>query len=55
MKLARFSLDIFLFYAAYAWPMIILVYMYLHFKHPELVYLPRRLDTWKSCANLQLW
>ena len=55
MKLARFSLDIFLFYAAYAWPAIILVYMYLHFTHPELVYLTKRLDTWPSRANVRLW
>jgi len=55
MKLARFSLDVALFYAAFAWPWVILVYLYFHFVHPDFVYLPRRLDQWQSRANPRLW
>lgn len=55
MKLARFSLDVVLFYVAFAWPWVTLAYLYIHFAHPELVYLTKRLDQWQSHANPRLW
>lgn len=51
MKLARVVVDVLLFTAViYVWP-IVFMYMYVHFAHPELVYLTRRLDNWDSWAN----
>lgn len=55
MKLLRFVLDAGMFYAAYAWPPVLVAYAYVHFCHAELVYLPRRLDQWSSPLNPRLW
>ena len=54
MRLIRFSLDVFLFYLAYACPLINIVYALVHFRHPEWVHFPKRLDSWDSKYNPKL-
>lgn len=47
--------DIMLFAAAYAWPAVIILYVYIHFFHAELVSYTKRLDRWQCRANPVLW
>ena len=55
MKLVRFSIDVFLFYAAYAWPAVIVLYAVVHFRYPALMRLTKRLDAWQGRANARMW
>lgn len=55
MRAARFLVDILLFYLAYAWPPVLVVYVVVHFRYPHLVHTTKRLDAWRATCNIRMY
>jgi hypothetical protein len=55
MRAARFLVDILLFYAAYAWPLVIAIYVVVHFRYPHLVHITKTLDEWEVKGNIMVY